>query len=204
MTQRNKKLAAGGLAALALVLVVGVVAAANGILPFAHQADDELPLASQAGGDSISTGSSLSRVNLYSSIGELSDDSDAIVAGTVTSQEATHDIDDVTSFILATVEVSSVEKGDVQEGSTIIVRQTGQAEDSLLEDGGTYLLYIVTSGLKGDLADQYYVTGATAGIYREITANTRSSASDSFVRVDTDSGDELPENLTSREVKEAV
>lgn len=110
----------------------------------------------------------------------------------------------MTSFVLAAVEVSSVEKGDVQEGSTIIVRQTGYLEDSLLEDGGTYLFYLVPTGLEGDLADQYYVTGVTAGIYEKVTVDSQSSASDSFVRVAPDSGDELPESLTSKELKEAV
>lgn len=159
-----------------------------------------------ASSESSSTGS-ISRATLYGSIADLAAASDAVVVGSVASQKVVADIDGMTQFILSTIDVSSVLKGDVESASQIVVRQTGSSDqpsgETFMTPGSTYLLYLVASGLDGDLASQYYVTGATAGIYeaqqtvaaKSATGSDASSAQ-TFSRVNVDSGDTLPATVT--------
>lgn len=84
---------------------------------------------------------SFSRVQLFSSLEEMADDSNEIVMGVVRSQEEVYDIDDTTPFVLTYVTVVDAQKGVLRAGDEIIVRQTGFAEESLLENGSTYLLF---------------------------------------------------------------
>ena len=156
--------------------------------------------------ETLATGNAISRVKLYDSLEEISADSDLVVVGTVGSQECVYDIDDVTAFVVAEVQIAEVIDGEAEEGATIEVRQMATLEESLLEDGETYLLYLVESGLDGDLADQYYVTGSTAGIYVSVDVSTRSAddSAGSYKRVDLDSGDDLPETVNAEEVLEAL
>ena len=156
--------------------------------------------------ETLATGNAISRVKPYGSLEEISADSDLVVLGTVESQECVYDIDDVTAFVVAEVQIAEVIDGEAEEGATIEVRQTATLEESMLEDGETYLFYLVESGLDGDLADQYYVTGSTAGIYISVDDLAR-SADDSagfYERVDLDSGDDLPETVKAEEVLEAL
>lgn len=156
------------------------------------------------------TKSEISRVSLYSSLEELSKDSDVVLTGVVKNQKCVKDIDDSTSFVLATVSISSIEKGQPVDEQTVVVRQTADEDQSILEDGQTYLFYLVESELDGDLADQYYITGATAGVYKQeqTSGNKAPSANGKanfkYDRVDADSGDSLPETVSSSEVEQAV
>lgn len=79
-----------------------------------------------------------------------------------------------------------------------------------MKTGSNYLLFLVHSGLSGDLASQYYVTGADAGIYLAAatakakvqtgTATEQDISGGTFNRVNNDSGDNLPATLTVDEV----
>lgn len=161
---------------------------------------------SPSGSESSSTGS-ISRATMYSSIADLASASDAVVIGSVASQKVAADVDGTTEFTLSTIDVSSVLKGDVQDKSQIVVRQTGSTKqpsgETFMTEGATYLLYLVKSGLDGDLAKQYYVTGATAGLYAAQQSSAAKSATGSsagseqtFSRVNVDSGDTLPATVT--------
>lgn len=136
--------------------------------------------------------SSGSRHTLYDSIDGLAADSSSIVVGEVTSQSRDGDA------TISAVEVANAPDnpqlgGNLPEpaepvtvGETIEVRQDAAP---FLESGEQYLLFITPTQLSGDAADQYFITGAVAGLYvRE---------GDEFQRVVTDSGDELPDTITA-------
>jgi len=125
----------------------------------------------------------ISRIKLYGSVRELAADSALIIIATPQSQVVTADIDGLIDFTLATVRIDQVIKGPagVKTGSLIVVRQTGAYERTglekepnlpqappvpLLEMGARYLLYLTPSGLDGDKASQFYITGANAGLYK--------------------------------------
>lgn len=163
---------------------------------------------------------SQSRVRIYESMVELEDDSPLIITGEISRTSVIRDIDDITDFTLLDVKVSQTLKGTVNSGS-IIVRQTGSAEQGsaeiLLQTGDVVMLFLTPTDLPGEQSSQYYVTGATAGVYR-VTDDTQQSwnvlrsqhgnASDAwqpvFERVNVDSGDELPSELTPAQVYEQV
>lgn len=163
---------------------------------------------------------SQSRVRIYESMVELEDDSPLIITGEISRTSVIRDIDDITDFTLLDVKVSQTLKGTVNSGS-IIVRQTGSSEqgsaETLLQTGDVVMLFLTPTDLPGEQSSQYYVTGATAGVYR-VTDDTQQSwnvlrsqhgnASDAwqpvFERVNVDSGDELPSELTPAQVYEQV
>lgn len=163
---------------------------------------------------------SQSRVRIYESMVELEDDSPLIITGEISRTSVIRDIDDITDFTLLDVKVSQTLKGTVNSGS-IIVRQTGSAEqgsaETLLQTSDVVMLFLTPTDLPGEQSSQYYVTGATAGVYR-VTDDTQQSwnvlrsqhgnASDAwqpvFERVNVDSGDELPSELTPAQVYEQV
>lgn len=163
---------------------------------------------------------SQSRVRIYESMVELEDDSPLIITGEISRTSVIRDTDDITDFTLLDVKVSQTLKGTVNSGS-IIVRQTGSAEqgsaETLLQAGDVVMLFLTPTDLPGEQSSQYYVTGATAGVYR-VTDDTQQSwnvlrsqhgnASDAwqpvFERVNVDSGDELPSELTPAQVYEQV
>ena len=163
---------------------------------------------------------SQSRVRIYESMVELEDDSPLIITGEISRTSVIRDIDDITDFTLLDVKVSQTLKGTVNSGS-IIVRQTGSAEqgsaETLQQTGDVVMLFLTPTDLPGEQSSQYYVTGATAGVYR-VTDDTQQSwnvlrsqhgnASDAwqpvFERVNVDSGDELPSELTPAQVYEQV
>jgi len=147
-----------------------------------------------------SASSSGSRANLYESIDDLARDSTAIVVGTVTGQREDDDV------IISMFEVSNapsnpqlganVESADspVVAGDTVEVRQMDSGAASspaapLLTSDKEYLLFLTPSMLAGDPATQFYVTGAEAGLYAR--------DGDEFRRVMTDTGDTLPETITT-------
>lgn len=136
-----------------------------------------------------------------------------MIVGTVADQKVVQDIDDETDFTLSTVKVITTKKGDAGD-KTVVVRQTGstknQTAGAIMTTGSTYLLFLVRSGLSGDLASQYYVTGADAGIYLASTtakakaqtgsATEQDISGETFNRVNCNSGDNLHATLTVDEV----
>lgn len=136
-----------------------------------------------------------SRARLYASLDELALDSDAIVTGTVVSQEVVRDILPTHDFTLSQVEISSITKGtQIVNHEVITVRQHGSASQTppapLMEVGSDYLLFLVQSGLSGDLAAHFYVTGANAGLYRNNTDGT------GFVQMAASEGENLPMTIS--------
>ncbi|MFR0574693.1 hypothetical protein ACLUWS_05540 [Bifidobacterium boum] len=167
----------------------------------------------QTGGSTAASENGTSRAKMYDSVKAITDDSDLVVVGTVADQKVVQDIDNETDFTLSTVKVITTKKGDAGD-ETVVVRQTGstknQTTGAMMKTGSTYLLFLVHSGLSGDLASQYYVTGADAGIYlapatvkakaQTGTATEQDISGETFNRVNSDSGDNLPATLTVDEV----
>lgn len=161
---------------------------------------------------SNSIGDSYSRTKLYDSIDALASDSAAIIVGTIRQSSIVQDIPHVTmDFTIHDVLVLDVIRGSIQAGDSIIVRQMGSVNwnseiGTILDEGETVLLFLERSGLDGELASHFYVTGATAGIYRldpmdavqmtDMTPGQLSKTDLHFIRMDADSGDLIPGNLT--------
>ncbi|GMA23474.1 hypothetical protein GCM10025864_12330 [Luteimicrobium album] len=153
------------------------------------------------------SGADGSRARLYNSPEDMASDSSAVIVGTVSGTRTVDDIDATTDFTLSDLRVDKVLKGGFAEGASITVRQLGSKEQAppatLLKPGSEYLLYLTASGLDGDLAKQYYVTGGNAGLYAasaNSTASTRANlaADDAgFAQVDPEPGENLPESLTA-------
>ena len=151
----------------------------------------------------------------------MSDDSDLIVVGTVSTQEVVRDITEEDDFTVSSFNVTRVVKGaDAKAGDVVEVRQIGSVDQQtgveMLNADQVYLLYLTPSGLSGDLASQYYVTGAEAGIYEatsggssnpsvlKSTSQADSEKADkvSFSRVELDTGDTLSAIVTLPEAEE--
>lgn len=140
------------------------------------------------------TSSSGSRHKLYDRTDALVLDSTDIVVGTVQGSGVDGDA------TVATVEVENTptnpslgsnvdaDAGTIEVGDVIEVRQQ---IDEKLATGTQYLLYLTPTMLSGDAADQYYITGAEAGMYAR--------DGDVFRRVVRDSGDTLPETISISE-----
>ena len=66
------------------------------------------------------------------------------------------------------------------------------------------------SGLDDELAEQYYITGSVAGLYNLPSCATSklsrpsSCSAQEFNRVNTDTGDNLPETLSIQDVKDLL
>lgn len=159
--------------------------------------------------DDIITVHSFSRVKLYDTPEELAQDSDLIVNGKVLNQQEVYDIDDTIPFTIVQVEVGDVLKG-TPNNAVIEVRQTGLLEESFVVNGSNYLFFLVPSDLEGPQAEQYYITGATAGLYEvETPANSTTAARSkttaaTLERVDTESGDDLPSTMTVADLRDAI
>lgn len=152
-----------------------------------------------------------SRAKMYDSEQQLAKDSTVIVVGNVDGQTTLEQGDDGhTKFTVSSVIVAEKIKGggDADIGKTIQVRQTGVEDgsqhDPILQDDVTYLLYLSPSGLSGDAAAQYYVTGATAGMYmadtNHLIPDRRAIDTLVFKRVDAQSGDKLPEHIQTSQI----
>ena len=167
-------------------------------------------------------GGSISRAELYASVQDLTDASDLVIIGRVVDTSVAQDIDDVTDFTIAQISVLRTLHGDTNDHDNIVVRQTGSlnqgSSQTLLAKDDVVMLFLVESGLGGDLAKQYYVTGVTAGLYRaNVTAaalqsgaplTTAQAFADGgagaklrFDRVDAESGDDLPTSLTIADIQ---
>lgn len=142
-------------------------------------------------------GSAGSRAKLYDSIDALARDSNAVIVGTVVERETGADA----TVWRVEVENAPLAPGlgadldapavPVAVGDVVEVRDTGAADSSAppypLEVGRQYAMYLTATGLTGAAADQYFLTGAGAGLFvRE---------GDQFRRVLADSGDDLPDTI---------
>lgn len=168
------------------------VVAATGCSPTSVSVDGQ--------GDSRG-GTSASRVELYGSVADLAEDSSIVLVGTVSTQQVATDIDPTTPFTLSTLTVMDIAKpnGSFTEGSTVIVRQIGAdsrpTATTLMETGRTYLVYLTPSGLAGELASQFYITGGNAGLYQ---ATDKVNV---FAQVQQEEGDTLPGELNLQQAK---
>lgn len=154
----------------------------------------------------------MSRVKYYATSDALTADSARVVVGTVTTTRVVHDItgDPTAALTISTVRVdqSVASNGAVAATSFVEVRQFGKSADDapvpLLRSGQRYLLFLTASGLPGDLAKQFYVTGADAGIYLHSASAQKTpplgsgstERGQAFSQVVSDDGDDLPAVLT--------
>jgi hypothetical protein len=140
----------------------------------------------------------------YGSVEAIAGDSAAVVTGTAGAQSTVRDLDDVTDFTLTEFTVESSEAqgdGAPSPGTTITVRQVGVVDNApapILESDQNYLLFITPSMLEGDLAAQYYVTGADAGLY--VAGDAAKGAPATYTRLAPNEVDQLPEQLTLNEI----
>src|SRR5690606_34052668 len=100
-------------------------------------------------------------------------------------------------FTISTMHVDQVLYGSdaVKAGTDIVVRQAGSpraAPQTLLRTDGEYLLFLVASGLDGELASQFYVTGGNAGLYQ-----ADGTDQGGFAQMGPDGGGTLPARLTA-------
>lgn len=124
-------------------------------------------------------------------------------------------MDGVSHVTLHDVAIANVIKGDAEPGGTLVLRQTGKDDPSILRDHETALLFLLPSGLPGDLADQFFPKGVYAGIYMldddadlaALTSDTDGSGSSDgvdFNRLIIDSGDDLPQTVSLGEIRDAA
>jgi hypothetical protein len=162
-------------------------------------------------GCAATTSSEGSRATLYADATALAGDSSAVVEVVVESQES---VQEELAYTLSTVTViASVAPQGLAANSNgvstiapeeeLVIRQLGPSDQSsdqvpILETGERYLLFLTPTMLDGDAASQYYVTGASAGIYQ--AAGAEDGENVSYARVDADSGDTLPATLTTAEL----
>lgn len=151
--------------------------------------------------------SEMSRAKLYPSVAALAKDSASIVVGRVEEQRVANDVSPDLDFTISRVTVNQVGRSvdGLQPGSKMEVRQTGskaqRAPAQLMEVGASYLLFLTPSGLSGDLASQYYVTGANAGLYiADATAGKMPGPGSKFRQLQRQEGENLPAQLALSEV----
>lgn len=156
-----------------------------------------------------------SRHHIYASLDELIGDSDLAIEGTVVGQSTIEDADGgtLTALTLATtiqysprgLGLKPVDAGAVRSAAPQLTSKEVQVLQAgapgvgpapTLKAGTDYLLFLTHSGLKGKLADAYFVTGAAAGIFEAADgATTRTDGAASLARTSKDDPG-LPETLT--------
>lgn len=159
-----------------------------------------------------------SRVKLYNSVSEVSSDSSLVASGTVDSQKQVAATATTSPYIASTFTVAAtytpaglganVSSGaaPIKAGDKIVVRQIGTlnaiSDTPKLAPGSGYLLFLTPTGLPGAPVNNYYVTGATAGIYESGTGAVSSltDGSASFTKLG-DDGDKLPATLSPTELR---
>ncbi len=146
-----------------------------------------------------------SRVTLYSSLNQLVAASAIIVSGSVTGQavESADGVDaspgTVSTFPVtesfSPAGIASSLGGETRpspaRGTAVTIRQFGTPGGAstggpLLELNGRYLLFLNPTALPGPAAEDYFIVGSEAGIYR--------ADGDRFVRVSS-GGDQLPQTI---------
>ncbi|WP_345435707.1 hypothetical protein [Microbacterium gilvum] len=145
-------------------------------------------------------------MQLYESVHALADDSVVVAVVHVVSQESANETgeDKTAEFTLSAVVIDEVVKSDgPAAGPEIIVRQDGGTEQAppaeLVEVGDTHLLYLTASELEGDVASQYYVTGANTGIYAASQDTAGCGTSQVFEQVVAETGQDLPAQISPEE-----
>lgn len=154
-----------------------------------------------------------SRVTIYQSLDELIADSSLIVLGSVAEQAALSG-DDASDNVTASefvVDQAFVPTGLAQSlaqagvqpstrdpGDTVTVLQHGTPDTvtsvgKLLEEGGRYLLFLNPTGLSGAAADDFFVVGSEAGLYK--------AEGDAFVRL-SQGGDGIPSTLIPEDLQQ--
>lgn len=187
-----------GLAAVGVGVVVLIVA-----LNTAPNATQEaVPAQPTSGSVADPSSGAGSRAKMYTSLDELIADSSVIVVGVVSDQQSSTDGTTVftvaveQTFTPATLGATSPEPAVVVDvGGDIRVRTFGagtSVTSAPLEQGGRYLLFLTATGLPTAGADEFFVTGVVAGIYR--------AQGDGFARVSAD-GDVLPAELSADELE---
>lgn len=170
---------------------------------FAETNTNETPLTEKcvertatSGGETVSM--TVSRPFFFESEEEMANYCDTIIVGYVESQDEAFDTNEYIPDTRARVRVTKVEKGNATSGETVIVRQTGPIDLSVLDDGKTYLLYLNNFAVKDSQRLQYYISGVTAGAYELLEEGDApcANSSEQFVRADKESGDNLPTLLS--------
>ena len=143
-------------------------------------------------GDPVIDGGAGSRAVLYDSIDELASDSTAIVIGKIMHQRTDGDttvssLDVLSAPSSPQLGATAPEAEPVSVGDTVMVRQDPSSRP-LLETGKEYALWLTPTMLPGEAANEFFITGSTAGMYLVDGDTAR--------RVTTNTGDELPETIT--------
>lgn len=144
----------------------------------------------------LQQGVHVDRVTLYPNVASLAKDSSEIIVATVRSQRVVNDIPDDPTFSYTITSADVVEVVDTQKqlaiGDLVEVRQVGTNTSPtpvpLMTKGTTYLIYLTLSGLSGDRASQYYITGSNAGLYV-------AAGNDEFKQVMKEDGEGLPATI---------
>jgi hypothetical protein len=142
----------------------------------------------------------------YESLDELAGDSDLIVTGLATSNEERREANDPSlDWTITTVKIASTiksESGDLT-GTSIVVRQTGSKARPImgwpiLVEDTTYLLALQESKGPDALPSEYFISGGSTGLF-EASDDSRDGAP-VFKAVARDSGDDLPEAVTTTDL----
>jgi hypothetical protein len=165
-----------------------------------------------------------SRDHLYESIDELAAESIAVAIVTVeghTEFPETTVGDEArgaySAFDATVVEVASPPKlgeavGDELKasvtspvpGDRVLIRMLGTAErpgpTDFLEDGESYLLFLTGTGLPESPANEFYIAGGSAGVYRSDGESLSSESRFTKDGVERE-GDELPQTVTLSELR---
>jgi hypothetical protein len=166
-----------------------------------------LSLAACAPAETFSSGS---RVELYNSIEELAADSTLVADIVVTSHKEYPETDSASPYTASTAEIKAVfrpaglpEDATPTEkfgpGETIVIRQLATG-NSVSEDGkkiiigtsGSYLVFLVGSGVPGASGNEFYITGGTAGLF---------GASGEEYQWLGNEGDKLPSSLSPADLR---
>ena len=157
------------------------------------------------------TFSSGSRVKLYNSIKELAADSTLVASIDVTSQKEYPETDSASAYTASTAEITAIFQtaglpGDARldqkfsAGEEIVIRQLATG-NSVSEDGskividasGSYLVFLVESGVPGASGNEFYITGGTAGLF--------GADGDKYQWLGNE-GDKLPNSLTAADLQQ--
>jgi hypothetical protein len=154
-----------------------------------------------------SSGVHASRERLYSTLGELSSVSSAVVLGDVVDQQVIPGSPAETTVSIVRVirtfdppqlgEESREGLSEIHAGAEVRVRQIGSRDMAavpapILERGETYLIFLAASGLEGAAASDFFISGGQPGYFR--------IDGDEFVRVVAESEDTLPVRITEEDL----
>lgn len=201
-TTRNLIGAAAVALAVAVAIPLGV--SMGGLRPDRGVPPVEVTTTSETSHDS-----GMSRVYIYGSIEELAGDSSLVVKATASSSRSgtlAGAPTDVTTFEVASCflvggvvgtepvfpQHAKTGPDPCQAGDVVEVR-TFRDYGIELQEGDTYLLFLTNTGLAEDPSNLYYVTGAVAGAYKEVSGGT-------YERLVTDVPDAIPLQLHDTDV----